>query len=146
MEKLVLLANLVVGAYLTGLIWTIQMVHYPLFNMADRNTFTAFESEHGLRISSIVLLPMLIELVLSGIFLGSKLETTPNWIPLLCAALVGIIWLSTFFVQVPQHNILSSGFDEKAYQSLVSSNWIRTIAWSAKTALLAWAIWLELSK
>lgn len=136
MEKLMLLGNLVIGAYLTGLIWTVQMVHYPLFNMADRANFSAFESEHSLRISSIVLVPMLLELVLSGLTLTSSLE--PRWLPWLSAGLVGVIWLSTFFLQVPQHSVLSGGFDQKAYELLVSTNWIRTVAWTVKTGLLAW--------
>jgi hypothetical protein len=138
MDKLVLLGNLLIGAYLTGLIWTIQMVHYPLFKLVDKTNFIAFESEHGLRISSIVLLPMLLELVLTAIFLGSSLQGVPVWLPWVCAVLVGIVWFSTFFLQVPQHNILASGFDAKAVNTLVSSNWIRTIAWSIKTLLLTW--------
>jgi hypothetical protein len=146
MEKLILLGNLLVGAYLTGLIWTIQVVHYPLFSYAERSSFSAFEAEHGLRISGIVLLPMLAELVLSGLFLGVKLEAMPAVVPWICAGLVGVIWLSTFFVQVPQHNILSGGFDQAAHSLLVSSNWIRTVAWTAKTGLLGWVVWLQLMR
>ncbi len=142
MDKLILLGNLVIGAYLTGLIWTIQIVHYPLFKFADKANFVAFESEHGLRVSSIVLVPMLLELALTVVFLGSKL--VPVWYPWLCAALVAIIWLSTFFLQVPQHSILASGFDPKAIAILVSSNWIRTIAWTIKTLLLAWLTYQQI--
>jgi hypothetical protein len=142
MDKLILLGNLVVGAYLTGLIWTIQVVHYPLFKLADKNNFVAFESEHGLRISSIVLLPMLLELVLTGLFLGSKI--VPFWCSWVCAGLVVVIWFSTFFIQVPQHSILASGFDAKAIEILVLSNWIRTVAWTAKTLILTWFTYLLL--
>ncbi len=144
MDKLVLLANLVVGAYLTGLIWTIQVVHYPLFEMADRANFSAFEAAHSLRISGIVLVPMLLELVLSGLFLGSSLKEVPFWCPWVCAVLVGVVWLSTFFLQVPQHSILSAGFNAQAHQILVSSNWIRTIAWSVKTCLLAYLVYRQI--
>ncbi|MFN3267463.1 MAG: hypothetical protein ACK41E_11570 [Deinococcales bacterium] len=144
MEKLILLCNLIVGAYLTGLIWTIQVVHYPLFSYAERANFSAFEAEHSLRISSIVLLPMLAELVLSGLFLTVRLEGIPALVPWVCAGLVGLIWLSTFFVQVPQHNILASGFEQSAHTLLVSSNWIRTLAWSAKTLLLGFSVYTQL--
>jgi hypothetical protein len=135
-----LLGNLLVGAYLTGLIWTIQVVHYPLFSYAKGSNFAAFESEHGLRISSIVLVPMLAELVLSGLCLSVNFEAMP-WVVWVCAALVGIVWLATFFIQVPQHNILANGFDQAAHQMLVSSNWIRTVAWSVKTLLLGYVVW-----
>lgn len=141
MDKLMLLGHLLVSAYLTGLIWTIQMVHYPLFVYADRNQFVAFEAEHGLRISSVVLLPMLLELGLGLVLLGVRFDGVPSWVAWVSAALIGVIWFSTFFLQVPQHNVLASGFDAQALALLVGTNWIRTIAWTAKTALLGWVVY-----
>lgn len=141
MDKLLLLGHLVVSAYLTGLIWTVQMVHYPLFALADRNQFTAFEAEHGLRISSVVLVPMLLELGLGLVLLGVTFEAVPSWVAWFNAALIGVIWFSTFFLQVPQHNVLASGFDAQAHALLVGTNWIRTIAWTIKTALLGWMVY-----
>ena len=35
-------------------------------------------------------------------------------------------------LQVPQHRILEGGFDPAAHRFLVSSNWVRTIAWTAR--------------
>jgi hypothetical protein len=144
MDKLVLLGNFAVTAYLCGLIWTVQVVHYPLFNMADRENFAAFEAAHSWRIGLIVMLPMLLEVALTAMLFLSPLEGVPTWSSWLAAALVVTVWLSTFFLQVPQHGILGSGFDDAAHRFLVDSNWVRTIAWTAKTALLGWLIWLQL--
>jgi len=33
---------------------------------------------------------------------------------------------------------LSTGFDEKVHQALVTTNWIRTILWSLRSVLLTW--------
>jgi hypothetical protein len=140
-EKFLLLSSLVVTAYLTGLIWTIQIVHYPLFNYADRSNFTAFETAHATRISSIVLLPMLVELGLSLALLVQPSSLVPSWAAWTGATLVGIIWLSTFLLQVPQHNILSSGFDPRAHAALVHTNWVRTVAWTVRTGMLGWLVW-----
>jgi hypothetical protein len=145
-DKLVLLGNFAVTAYLCGLIWTIQVVHYPLFHMADRANFAAFEAAHSWRIGLIVMLPMLLEVGLSAIMLTSKLEGVPLWALWLSIVLVIIVWFSTFFLQVPQHGILSGGFDEAAHQFLVNSNWVRTIAWTAKTVLLGWLIWVQINR
>lgn len=38
-----------------------------------------------------------------------------------------LIWLVTFFVQVPLHNALSDGYDESTVQQLIKTNWIRTL-------------------
>ena len=53
--------------------------------------------------------------------------------------LVVVIWLSTALFQVPQHRRLESGFDEQAHRRLVNTNWIRIIAWTARSILtLTW--------
>ena len=144
MDKLLLLVQLLVTVYLTGLIWTIGVVHYPLFNMADRANFAAFESAHSARISSIVLLPMLLELGLSVALALNPSSVAPNWAAWLGLGLTVLIWASTFLLQVPQHAALSSGFDQKAFETLVSTNWIRVFLWSARSALLAWLVWVQL--
>jgi hypothetical protein len=144
-EKLLLLGNLVVTLYLTGLIWTIGVVHYPLFNMADRANFASFEAAHSARISSIVLLPMLAELALSVAFVFQSSSVAPSWAAWLGLALVIVIWISTFLLQVPQHGVLSGGFSQSAYETLVSTNWIRVVAWTARGGLLTWLVWRQLA-
>ena len=143
-DKLLLLVQLLVTVYLTGLIWTIGVVHYPLFNMADRANFSAFEAAHSARISSIVLLPMLLELGLSVAMALNPSSIAPNWAAWLGLALVILIWASTFLLQVPQHAALSSDFDQQAFETLVSTNWIRVVLWSARSVLLAWLVCMQL--
>ena len=46
------------------------------------------------------------------------------------------IWLVTFFISVPQHNILSHGYNQIALDTLIRTNWIRTILWSLRLILL----------
>jgi hypothetical protein len=55
-------------------------------------------------------------------------------------ALVGLLWLSTFFVQVPLHARLARGFDAHLHGRLVASSWIRTGAWSARAALVVLSV------
>jgi hypothetical protein len=37
---------------------------------------------------------------------------------------------------VPQHAVLARGFDADAHASLVTTNWVRTVAWSARGLML----------
>ena len=60
--------------------------------------------------------------------------------------LVVLLWFSTAFIQVPCHEKLVKGFDVAAYKWLVSSNWIRTIAWTARGGLVTWMLVRVLSK
>ena len=58
----------------------------------------------------------------------------------LCLGLVLLIWGITAFVSVPAHQRLAQGFDLEAHTRLVQTNWIRTLAWTARGALAIWMI------
>ena len=60
----------------------------------------------------------------------------PAWQVWTGLALVGVIWLSTALLQVPLHNTLAAGFDADVHRRLVATNWIRTVAWSLRSALV----------
>jgi hypothetical protein len=63
----------------------------------------------------------------------------PAWLLLTGLALLAVVWASTWLVQVPCHTRLAGGFDAAAHGRLVATNWIRTVGWSARTALLVGA-------
>lgn len=70
MRDAVVLANLVVTGYLAGLIWCIQIVHYPLFATVGDAAFPGYHRAHLTRISAIVAAPMVVELVLSALLIA----------------------------------------------------------------------------
>lgn len=126
-----------VGAtwFMTGLIWLIQLVHYPLLAAVGKEQFTAYERSHMRRITPIVLPAMTIELA-TGMWLavaGPESLRTPA---IVGAALLGIIWGSTFTLQAPMHRKLAGGYDEALVRKLVHTNWIRAAAWSARAILV----------
>lgn len=134
--KWVILFNAASTLMMTGVIWFVQVVHYPLFAGVGKAEFAQYEASHSGLTTLIVAPLMLVELITAFFLLVQKPEEVPAPWPLIGLLLVGLIWLTTFFVSVPQHGILSSGFDEQAHRTLVLSNWIRTIAWSARSVLV----------
>ena len=50
--------------------------------------------------------------------------------------LLAVVWISTFAVQVPLHRRLAEGYDAARHRRLVLSNWIRTLAWTARAVLV----------
>jgi hypothetical protein len=127
---------------MTGIIWFVQIVHYPLFARVDPAAFTQYEAEHATRTGWVVGPLMCAELGSSMLMLSTRLR--PAAIPLAAAtagaALVILIWLSTGLIQVPLHNRLAAGYDPHTIATLVATNWIRTLAWTARSALvLSWA-------
>lgn len=136
--NLIFLLNLISTWYMVGLIWMVQIVHYNLFNRVGVDAFTYYESEHNRLITPIVGFPMLIEI---GTAFG-LIWITPTFLPRSAAwlgvGLVMAIWISTVTLQIPAHQRLLDGFDQNTYERLVSSNWIRTVGWTARGILLAY--------
>lgn len=127
------LLSLATSWALFGLIWVIQLNHYPSFSYIDESEFLNFHHHHTSSITLIVMPLMLLEL---GLSLYLAYEYRGFWIA--SAAMVLLIWASTFFIQVPLHNQLDSGKDIAIIQQLVTTNWIRTALWTLKALLLSW--------
>jgi hypothetical protein len=136
--RALLAANLATALFLTGLIWTIQIVHYPLFARVGPAQFPAYEAAHTASITPLVGPVMLLELLAALALVFARPPAIPAWAAWTALALVALIWASTILLQVPRHSQLASGFHPAAHAALVSSNWLRTAAWSARSALLLW--------
>lgn len=137
--KLLLLLNFAVAAYLTGLIWTVQVVHYPSFAQVAPEKFVEFHRQHSTRMSWVVMAPMVLELGLAAWLVWSgRALGAPVWWSL---ALVLLVWAATFLVSVPFHNRLAHGYNYVAIDGLVRTNWLRTLAWTARSGLVGWLLW-----
>lgn len=128
--------HLVPTVYMTGLVWFVQVVHYPLFASIGGREFAGYERQHTRRTTWVVLPAMIAELALA-LWLAAAAPPGPRAWAITGAALVGLIWASTFLVQVPCHERLMHGPDARTLRRLVASNWLRTAAWSLRTLLAA---------
>lgn len=116
--------------YLTGLILTIQSVHYPAYHYIDLNKFVAYQDYHTKWITPVVAPFMILELFTALILvLSGKNQTL--WI----INLVGVvlIWAVTFGLSVPAHTKLTQSYDYKTAQFLILTNWIRTLLWAGRS-------------
>ncbi len=129
-----LLVHAAATLFMTGLIWFVQIVHYPLFAAVGADGFARYEQLHSARTTWVVMPVMLVELATAALLLWMADAQTRS-LARAGAALLAVIWLSTFFLQVPRHSQLTAGFDPAAHAALVSTNWIRTLAWSARAVL-----------
>jgi hypothetical protein len=141
MNLLVLLVQTAAARYMVGFIWTMQIVHYPLFDRVGRDAFAAYETEHNRRFGVLVAPGIAVVAVTAVIQLFVRSATTPLAATIGELVLLIVIIVSTVLYQAPQHARLSSGFDPAAYQTLVNSNWVRTIAWTALGLLDLWLLW-----
>ena len=118
---------------LVGLIWTVQLVHYPLFAHVGADAFRAYHARHTRNITLIVA-PLMAAELLTAVLLFFRGAREP-WLLASFAPLL-FNWLSTWRVQVPLHDRLATGFDPGAHRRLVASNWWRTLAWTIRGGCL----------
>jgi hypothetical protein len=128
----VLLAHVVATWFMVGLIWTIQLVHYPLFARVGGDDFPAYEAEHTRRMGWLLALPAPIEIVTGGLLVWMRPDAVPLWLVLSSGFLLFGIWVLTVAVQVPLHGHLIRRFDATRVASLVRSNRWRTLAWTLR--------------
>ena len=140
MENWILLAQFASTLAMTGIIWFVQIVHYPLFSRVGVEAFQRYELDNT-RVTTWVVAPLMLVELASAILLlwfrpmdASMATLGAN------AFLIATIWLVTFVVQVPQHARLSVAFDAVTHYRLVAGNWIRTVLWTARAMLVLWIV------
>lgn len=135
--------HLFTSFYMTGIIWLVQVIHYPLFNLVSSNNWQDYHAKHIRGTSLVIAAPMFTELLsLCAIFYLAP-AYRGHYLMLSSFFLLLIIWLTTFLISVPIHNQLALEFNQGSCKKLTQTNWIRTISWSLKSLILLY--WLSLN-
>lgn len=128
--------QLVTTGMMTGLIWFVQIVHYPLLAHVGDVTLHGYHQRHMKQTTWLVMPLMLLE-VASAIALPFVLMDTVlqamAWVGL---GLLLAIWLSTFAIQVPLHRRIELARTAASVDLLVQTNWLRTVAWSLRLLIV----------
>lgn len=139
-SDIVFLINLASGLMMTGIIWMVQVVQYPLFLKLTPQELFNYHTVYTKRITYVVLPLMFAELISSGLSAIYSFK----FLPLMIFGFVLATWLSTFILSVPLHQKLSNNnfndfSEEKIHDlchKLIATNWPRTVLWSLKSLLL----------
>lgn len=142
--RLLFLAQLGSTLFMTGLIWFVQVVHYPLFAGIGSEEFCRYETRHRVLTTWVVGPPMLLEAATALLLIWYAPPQIPAWSIWTGLGLVAVVWASTAWIQIPCHELLSQGYDAAVQQRLVVTNWVRSFAWSVRAGLLLWLTWTML--
>lgn len=138
---LLLLAQAIASGAMCGVIWFVQVVHYPLFARADGPASAGYALENQSRTGRVVIPFMLVEGLAAAWFAWRPPAGVPRTVAIVGAALVAVLWLSTALVQMPLHaRLAGEGHAPALVARLVRSNWLRTALWSARAALSVWML------
>ena len=130
--ELILKVNFISTSLMVGVIWVIQLLHYPSFHFINDKKYIEFQNFHMRRISFIVIPTMLTELasaLLLAYFFRSSLTI------ILLALLLGV-WAITLIFFTNMHQKLTNGYNQTIVYRLVQINWSRTILWSLRLIIL----------
>ena len=121
---------------MVGVIWFVQVVHYPLFARVDGPGSADYAVENQRRTSWVVGLPMAAEGVTALWLAASPPDGVGRVLPLVGLVLLAVVLGSTVLVQVPAHSRLADGHDPSVVRRLVAGNWVRTVGWTARGVLV----------
>ncbi|WP_428235309.1 hypothetical protein [Gracilimonas sp.] len=136
--ELIFLINTFSSFFMVGLIWTVQLVHYPSFHFVGTDNFSAFQHHHVHSIDKIVIPVMVAEITSSF-----GLAWIDGWFSLNAVGfyIVVLIWAATGIFSVPAHSELEKSKDDSAIKKLVTTNWVRTVLWTVKSGINSWILW-----
>jgi hypothetical protein len=125
---------------MTGIIWFVQVVHYPLMARAGAEGFPRLAAEHQRRTGWVVGPPMALEGATAVLLVAAPPDGVPRALMAAGLALLAVVWASTAWLQVPRHREMLLGFDPAGHARLVRGNWVRTAAWSARAGIVLAAL------
>ena len=126
--------HLISTSMMVAIIWIVQILHYPTFLFIDKERYTEFQQFHMNKISYIIVPLMLVELItgLSILFTVENIQFS-FYVSL---SLLILIWLITGLFFTKFHSELSKKFNYNTILRLIRLNWIRTVFWTIRLALL----------
>jgi hypothetical protein len=135
------MAQAIASGAMCGVIWFVQVVHYPLFARADGPASADYAHENQSRTGRVVIPFMLIEGLSAAAIAWRPPPGVPRTLAIAGAVIVAVLWLSTALVQMPLHaRLAGDGHSPAVVTSLVRSNWLRTALWSARAAISVWML------
>lgn len=136
------IVHLAATGFMVGLIWTIHVVHYPLFALVNE-PYRPFQEAHMARITALLVLPWGIEVVSAALLILAAPRGSATTIAVLGVGLVGLLVAITGLGAAPIHGRLVEQFDADLHRRLLRVDRVRALLWTVRlapaTALLTFA-------
>lgn len=127
-QQLVIQLHLFATLLMTGVVWFVQLVHYPSFRFVADDKGSEAARIHQ-RNTSMLVIPLVLVEMGTGILLmfSSWITQYGNYL-LINLALLFLVWGVTFLRMFPIYRRLNENMNEESISSLISTNWIRTLS------------------
>lgn len=136
--------HLAATGFMVGMIWTIHVVHYPLFSLVNE-PYRPFQEAHMARISWLLAVPWGLEGVTTLALLLTAPAGQQRTLAVVGAALLAAVVLVTALGAAPIHGQLVDSFDAALHRRLLRVDLARTILWSGRLVVAGWIVWIAQS-
>jgi hypothetical protein len=134
---LAFIVTLALTLYMTGVIWEMHVLEYPLFALVGPQEFPTYHARHNRGLPFVVILPSLGAFVSAVVLIVLRPAHIPLWASVIVAALDLAIIGITVGREAPLHGRLDrEGYQRNLIQSLINGNWPRTILWTINAVIL----------
>ena len=132
---LILATALFIQIYNVGTIWFCQLAVYPLFAQVGAAGYAGYHRFYTTHILFQVIIPGFLSFVLPIAVLLTLPAGVPVWLAVVNVAM-GLIGLGvTVGLEIPRHNRLDHGKDDRLIAELIAYNWPRTVSITVSAGL-----------
>ena len=134
--SLIFLAAMVFSSISAGVVWFLQLNHYPLYRAVPEHALTDYITAHNRRLLLPVIIPMAIAIGTTGLLLLDRPADMGSVSVFALSLSLLAILISTAALQGPAHLRLERNPNQQLISSIIATNWIRTLCWSLNVIVL----------
>lgn len=137
--KTTAVVHLVATGFMVGLIWTIHVVHYPLFSLVNE-PYQPYQEAHMSRITALLVVPWGLEAISAAALVATAMSGTDRTLALAGLGLFALVVLVTGLGAAPIHGQLVDSYDAGLHQRLMRVDLVRAVLWTVRLVLAAWLV------
>jgi hypothetical protein len=116
---------------MVGVIWFVQLVHYPLLAVVPVESASSVAVDHQRRTTWVVMIPMTVEGFSTLALMRWVPSNVATWLPWANGVFLAVALGCTVLLSVPRHAQMAANPTATIGRELVLTNWPRTIAWTS---------------
>ncbi len=120
--------------YMFAVVAFVHFIQYPMLKSVPEEARALYNKKYCDR-AGFVIAPAMIFEAFTALLLAFIYSNSIYYLGLF---FILILWVVTFFFSVPAHTKLCNAWDSKAHEKLMSSNFIRLIAWAIRCLILVY--------
>jgi hypothetical protein len=140
-HTIIFLGYLATSGYNAGVLWAMQLMHYPLYTLVGEGDFVRYISANNQRAVPTAIIPAVLNIIFSGLLLWRRPGAVPQAGAVVALALsLGVLAASLAWQAGIHTKLAHDGKSPRLIRQLVSTNWVRTALDTLQLLLALWMV------